>query len=324
MLTHDSLPVFALPIGDPAGIGPEIVAAALSRLEVRAAARIVAIGPPGLRPAGVPLIEDMEEFQQHPVAWLGTEGPESVVMGRASAVCGRAALEALRLGHELAVARCVDALVTGPISKEAFHLAGERVEGQTQLLARWCGVERFGMLAVAGGLKVLLLSRHLPLAEAIAGITRAGVLDHLRLLDETLRSLGIAEPRLALPGLNPHAGEAGLLGSEEAEILEPALRVAREEGLNVAGPISPDVVFRDAHEGKYDGVLALYHDQAFLPVKLLAGHGGCTLLAGLPYLRTSPVHGTAFDIAGRGEASCENLVATLRWTAERCRVRAGV
>jgi 4-hydroxythreonine-4-phosphate dehydrogenase len=178
------------------------------------------------------------------------------------------------------------------------------------------------MLAMTESLRVLLLSRHLPLREAIAGLTRAAVLDHLYLLDETLRDLGVEAPRLALPGLNPHAGEAGLLGSEEQEILEPALALAREAGLDVVGPVSPDVVFRDANEGKYDGVLALYHDQAFIPIKLLAGSAGCTLAAGLPYLRMSPVHGTAFDIAGKGVASCENMLSTIRSAAALCASRA--
>ena len=323
MSADNDLPLLALPIGDPAGIGPEVVSAALSRLEVRVAAKVLAIGPASLRPENVPLVDEASEAEGLPAAWLATEEPESWTMGAVSADCGRAALSALRAGHELALSGLADGLVTGPISKQAFHLAGERVEGQTQLLARWCGVERYGMLAMTESLRVLLLSRHLPLRDAISALTRAGVLDHLHLLHETLRDLGVEAPRLALPGLNPHAGEAGLLGSEEREILEPALSMAREAGLDVTGPVSPDVVFRDANEGKYDGVLALYHDQAFLPIKLLAGSAGCTLAAGLPYLRMSPVHGTAFDIAGKGVASCENMLSTIRSAAALCASRSG-
>ncbi len=322
MSVREYFPTLALPVGDPAGIGPEVVCAALSRIEVRIAARVLAIGPLSLRPESIPQVFEVSEALDLPTAWLATEAPVSWKMGVASAACGRAALAALRMGHELALSGTVDGLVTGPVSKQAFHLAGEQVEGQTQLLARWCGVERHGMLAITEGLRVLLLSRHLPLREAIASLTRVGVLDHLHLLDETLRGLGVDAPRLALPGLNPHAGEAGLLGTEEREILEPALAIARERGLDVTGPISPDVVFRDANDGKYDGVLALYHDQAFLPVKLLGGADGCTLAAGLPYLRMSPIHGTAFDIAGQGVASCENLLSTLRRAAALCAERA--
>lgn len=323
MSAREHFPTLAVPVGDPAGIGPEVVTEALSRLEVRAVAKILAIGPDSLRPDSVPLVIDPEEAGDHPSAWLATEGPGEWSMGEASAACGSAALAALRAGHELALSGVVDALVTGPVSKEAFHLAGEQVEGQTELLARWCEVERCGMLAITGELRVLLLSRHLPLRDAIANITRAGVLDHLHLLNTTLIDLGIESPRLALPGLNPHAGEAGLLGQEEQELLQPAVAVAREHGLDVSGPISPDVVFRDAAAGKYDGVLALYHDQAFLPIKILGETEGCTLAAGLPYLRMSPVHGTAFDIAGKGLASCENLVATIRSAAALCTDRVG-
>jgi 4-hydroxythreonine-4-phosphate dehydrogenase len=210
----------------------------------------------------------------------------------------------------------VDALVTGPVSKEALHLAGERVEGQTELLGRWCGVTRFEMLAVAGGLRVLLLTRHMPLVEAIARVTTAGALDHLRLLDEGLRGLGIDRPRLALAGLNPHAGENGLLGREDDAILRPAVHAARAEGLQVDGPVSPDAVFLLASRGRYDGVLALYHDQAFIPIKLLSEDGGVTVILGLPYVRVSPVHGTAFDLAGTGRASPANLVAAIRRAAD--------
>lgn len=324
MSARDHFPTLAVPVGDPAGIGPEVVTAAMSRMEVRAATKILAIGPSSLRPDSVPLVLDPEEAGRQPSAWLATEGPDEWSMGESSAACGAAAIAALRAGHELALTGAVDGLVTGPVSKEAFHLAGEQVEGQTELLMRWCGVERCGMLAMTGELRVLLLSRHLPLRDAIANITRAGVLDHLHLLDTTLRELGIESPRLALPGLNPHAGEAGLLGEEERELLQPAAAVARERGLDVSGPISPDVVFRDAARGKYDGVLALYHDQAFLPIKILGEREGCTLAAGLPYLRMSPVHGTAFDIAGAGVASCDNLVATIRSAAALCADRVGV
>ena len=323
MKAREQFPTLAVPVGDPAGIGPEVVTAALTKIEVRAAARILAIGPGSLRPESVPLVVDPEEAGRHPSAWLATEGPEEWNMGEASAACGSAALAALRAGHELALAGIVEGMVPGPVSKEAFHLAGEQVEGQTELLARWCEVERCGMLAMSGDLRVLLLSRHLPLREAIASITRTGVLDHLHLLDSTLRELGVESPRLAIPGLNPHAGEAGLLGEEERDLLEPAAAVAREHGLDVAGPISPDVVFRDAAAGKYDGVLALYHDQAFLPIKILGATQGHTLAAGLPYLRMSPIHGTAFDIAGKGVASCENLVSTIRCAAELCADRVG-
>jgi 4-hydroxythreonine-4-phosphate dehydrogenase len=181
-------------------------------------------------------------------------------------------------------------------------------------------VTRFEMLAIAGKLRVLLLTRHMPLRRAIESITTARVLDHLKLLDESLRRFGFVRPRLALAGLNPHAGEGGVLGSEDGELLAPAVAEARAAGIEVSGPHPPDTVFLQASRGAFDGVLALYHDQAFIPVKLLSGDGGVTVIAGLPYLRVSPVHGTAFDIAGQGKASAENLIAALLQAAEWARV----
>jgi 4-hydroxythreonine-4-phosphate dehydrogenase len=240
-------------------------------------------------------------------------------MGRVQRECGEAALAALRIGHELAATRVVGALVTAPVSKQALHLAGEAVEGQTELLGRWCGVTRFEMLAIAGRLRVMLLTRHMPLRRALDSITTARVCDHLRLFDESLRRFGFTRPRLALAGLNPHAGEGGVLGSEDGELLAPAVEAARAAGIEVSGPHPPDTVFLQASKGAFDGVLALYHDQAFIPVKLLSGDSGLTVIAGLPYLRVSPVHGTAFDIAGQGKASAENLIAALLQAAEWAR-----
>lgn len=316
----DTLPLLALTVGDPAGIGPEIVAAALQRPEWREAARFVAIGPAACRPEG---LDDWQPGSSSARSWLEVPGPSSWCMGEVQAECGQAALAALRAGVDLAASGTAEALVTAPVNKEALHLAGEQVEGQTELLARWAGVTDYEMVAVAGSVRVMLLTRHMPLREAIARIDGDLVLHHLRLFDRTLRGLGVEQPRLALAGLNPHAGEGGVLGDEEGKLLEPAVRLAREEGLLVSGPVSPDTVFLQAREGQHDGVLALYHDQAFIPLKLLSGDRGLTFIAGLPYLRVSPVHGTAFDIAGQGRASAENLVQAGLQAAAWARLRRG-
>ena len=310
----DPRPCVALTLGDPAGIGPEIALGALEDGRVRARARLALIGPARLAPRGLTRVARdgvAAALEREDRVWVETWAPERWELGRAQPGCGRAALEALRAGHDLAFAREVDALVTAPVSKEALHQAGERVEGQTELLARWAGVERYEMMAVAGELRVMLLSRHVPLRAAIELVTTERVLDKLELFDASLRRFGIARPRLALAGLNPHAGEGGLLGAEEGERLVPAVELARSRGIDVAGPLPPDSVFLRASRGAFDGVLALYHDQAFVPLKLLSQDGGVTVIAGLPYLRVSPVHGTAFDIAGKGIASRENLVAAL-------------
>jgi 4-hydroxythreonine-4-phosphate dehydrogenase len=316
-----SKPVLAVTVGDPAGIGPEIVRAALADRAARAEAHLVAVGPGSLRPADVPLVERSQVRETRGVAWLDSGGPARWEMGRVQAVCGRAAIDALHAGHELALAGDVDALVNAPVSKEALHAAGEPVEGQSELLGRWCGVERFEMVAVAHKLRVMLLTRHMPLRSALQLVSEERVLERLRLFDEALRQWGVARPGIALAGLNPHAGERGLLGREELEILEPAVARARGEGLDVRGPVSPDAVFLAGLRGQHDGVLALYHDQAFIPIKLASPGKALTVLAGLPYVRVSPAHGTAFDIAGKGRASPENLIAALvqaaAWAAAR-------
>jgi 4-hydroxythreonine-4-phosphate dehydrogenase len=307
----DDRPRLAVTVGDPAGIGPEVVLAALADARVRAAARLVVIGPRALRPAGVSMLQRADVARAPDTAWLESAGPERWELGRVQPECGAAALAALRAGHELALSGAVDGLVTAPVSKAALHAAGEVCEGQTELLGRWSGVERYEMVAVAGNLRVMLLTRHMPLRAALDLITVERVLAHLQLFDETLRGLGFARPRLALAGLNPHAGEGGLLGREDGLLLAPAVEAARAAGLDVSGPHSPDAVFLAAREGRHDGVLALYHDQAFIPVKLVADGEGLTWIAGLPYLRVSPAHGTAFDIAGSGRASPRNLIAAL-------------
>ena len=312
-------PLLALTVGDPAGIGPEIVARALADARVTRAARLLVIGPRFLRD------ELMTAAGGHrDVGWLDADGDEPLErpeLGRAQLAGGRAALCALRRGHELAIAGDVDGLVTAPVCKEALHMAGEPVEGQTELLSRWAGASDCQMLAIAGALRVLIATRHMALTAAIASLTPELIAARLRLLDAGLRELGFTAPRLALAGLNPHASEGGLFGDEEARILEPALAMVRAEGLDVTGPEPPDTVFVRAAAGRFDAVLALYHDQGFIPVKLAAPDTGITLLLGMPYLRISAAHGTAFDIAGKGRANPENQIAALLHGADFARAR---
>jgi len=307
-----SLPLLAVTLGDPAGIGPEVTLAALADPLVRSSSRALVIGPASLRPPSIPACAaGVDPRAIEGQAWLESYAPPRYAIGKPQAECGRAALAALRAGVDLALAGRVDALVTAPVSKEALHLAGEKVEGQTELLGRWSGVVDHQMVAIAGNLRVMLLSRHLALRAALDLITPARVLRHLELLHATLQSLGFEHPRLALAGINPHAGEGGILGREELELLAPALEEARARGIDVQGPLSPDTVFLSALRGAFDGVLANFHDQAFIATKLAAPDTGLTLIAGLPFLRISPAHGTAFDIAGKGIARSENMKAAL-------------
>ncbi len=321
-----SLPRIALTLGDPAGIGPEIVRAALVDSRVQAAVELVVLGPRELRMEGCQVVGSGEELALVPsdssrALWMdSSEGKLGAFeLGFAQETCGRAALDALRLGADLGLSGAVDALVTAPVCKEALHLAGEKVEGQTQLLSRWAGAESCQMMALAGDMRVLIATRHMPLKAALESLTPELVLERLLLLNESLQAFGFPAPRLALAGINPHAGEGGLFGDEETLILEPALVRARAMGLDVTGPEPPDTVFVRAQSGVFDAVLALYHDQGFIPVKLAAPTTGLTVLLGMPYLRVSPAHGTAFDIAGRGTASPENLITALLQAAQWCR-----
>lgn len=308
----------AVTMGDPAGIGPEIALRAARAGGVREAARVLLIGPEQLRPDDV---ARFEEGEQQGIAWRSSPVQGAWTLGSASAAGGHAALGALRVGHELALAGRVEALVTAPVSKEALHLAGERVEGQTELLGRWCGAGDPQMIAVVGELRVMLLTRHVALREALAAVTRERVGAQLLAASRALEELGLARPRIALAGLNPHASEGGLFGDEEARVLEPALADARAAGVDASGPYPPDSIFLRASKGEFDGVLALYHDQAFIPVKLIGEGRALTVLAGLPYLRVSPAHGVAFDLAGSGRARADDLIEALlqaaRWALAR-------
>lgn len=290
-------PLLALSVGDPSGIGPEI--APLAVAAVRDEARVVVVGHGAVRPDWIPEVADAASLGPEGIGWIDSGGPARWELGKVQASCGAAALSALRRGHELALAGEVDALVTGPVNKAAMHAAGEEVEGQTELLSRWSGSERYEMMGFAGRLRVMLATRHVSLRAALDRLTTEHVLDRLLFLGSALRSIGLVDPLVAVAGLNPHAGEGGLFGREEIEVLTPAIEQARAAGMKVEGPVAPDSVFVRGLRGEFGAVLALYHDQAFIPLKLAGADSGVTFIPGLPYRRFSPMHGTAFDIVGK-------------------------
>ena len=275
-------PRIALTTGDPAGIGPEIVAKAAED------PRVTAVCEPVIYGAGPPF-----------------EG----VVGVPSAASGRAAYDTLVGAVEDAVSGRVDAITTAPVSKLAFAMAGLPWKGHTELLAHLTGSPRVAMMFWSEPLKVVLATIHIPLGAVPAALTRE-VLDGI--IDLTARELprfgGPAVPALAMAGLNPHAGEEGVLGSEEVTTVRPALEAARARGINIEGPFPGDTVFLRASRGEFDAVIACYHDQGLIPVKLLAFGQSVNVTLGLPIVRTSVDHGTAFDIAGRGVADAESLV----------------
>ena len=214
------------------------------------------------------------------------------------------------------MAGAIEAIVSAPLNKEAMRLAGHAYEGQTEILGELTGATRYGMILLLGTLRVMMLTTHMALRKACDAVTREKVLEMIELADQTLRTFGISKPRIGVAGLNPHAGEGGLFGSEEVNGSPPAVQDARKKGIAAVGPVPADVVFVKAKEGEYDLVLAMYHDQANMAAKLLGFGDVTTVLAGLPIIRTSVGHGTAFDIAGKNVAKEGNFIRAITAAAE--------
>ncbi len=321
----DSRPILAITLGDPAGIGPEVVLKALGHGEVFAACRPLVVGDRGVleRAAGWvdmrPRFEGMVEigsgrYEEGTVPLLDLANVElaDVPVGEVSAGAGRAAVEYVMRACDLAMAGQAAAVVTAPLNKEAMHRAGFLYPGHTELLAERTGAERVSMLLVGPTLRVVHVSTHVSLEEAIRRVRPARVLEVIELAQRSCRMLGIEAPRIGVAGLNPHASENGLFGVQEAEQIQPAIETARARGWTVSDPQPPDTVFLRATRGEFDIIVAMYHDQGHIPMKLLAFDSGVNVSIGLPILRTSVDHGTAFDIAGTGQASEESMLAAIR------------
>ncbi len=321
-----TLPLIAITLGDPAGIGPEIIVKALRRAEVYARCRPLVVGDARIlrRAAGWVDAGDLAfDAVAQPAAgrfapgWitlldLGNADPTQIDAGRLSAAGGRAAVEYVFCACDLALAGAVDAVVTAPLNKEAIHLAGfTQYAGHTELLAERTGAGRVSMLLTGPRLRVVHVSTHVSLAEAIRRVTAERVGQVIELAQRSCLALGVAQPRIAVAGLNPHASENGLFGHEEEREIWPAICAARDRGLNVTGPLPPDTVFLRALKGEFDIVVAMYHDQGHIPMKVLSFDSGVNVSVGLPIIRTSVDHGTAFDIAGSGKASEESLLAAI-------------
>jgi 4-hydroxythreonine-4-phosphate dehydrogenase len=291
-------PVIAITAGDPSGIGPEIAARAARDPRVTDVCDPVLYGP-------------------HTKADIAAF-PAGVV----NAAAGRAAFEALGAAVRDARAGRVGAVVTAPVSKAAFAAAGLPWIGHTDLLAHLCEVPTAAMMFWSEPLRVVLATVHVPLAEVPRQLTEARLLDTLRLTAAAMPDFGVDRPRLAVTGLNPHAGEGGLLGREELDVIAPAIDTACAEGLDVSGPFPADTLFVRAVRGEFDVVVAAYHDQGLVPVKLLAFGRSVNVTLGLPIVRTSVDHGTAFDIARQGVADASSLVEAVRLAARLARARA--
>jgi 4-hydroxythreonine-4-phosphate dehydrogenase len=286
-----ALPKIALTAGDPAGIGPEIVEKAAADPAVRAVCEPIVFASP-------------VDAQIRP--------------GEVSAAAGRAAYDTLVRAVEAAQRGEVDAIATAPINKLAFAQAGLHWKGHTDLLAHLCGIEHVAMMFHSPTLKVVLLTVHVPLSEVSSRLTPELIDRTIALTQEAMSRFGVARARLALAGLNPHAGEGGVIGDEDDRVLAPAVARARALGIDISGPIPGDTVFVRASRGEFDCVIACYHDQGLIPVKLLAFGTAVNVTIGLPIIRTSVDHGTAFDIAGKGVADAGSMIAAVRLAAEMC------
>jgi len=322
-------PIIAVTMGDPAGIGPEIIAKALSRPEVRAVCRPVVIGDAtalerGLKITGVPmtlrLVEDNVGQSAEspncldfmPVARLSQE---DMAFGRPSTAAGNAAYRAIVEAVRLCTEGLAAAMTTAPISKEALNRAGHHYPGHTELIAELTDTDEVVMMLAGDRLRVTLVTIHEPLSAVPGLITRERVLSTIRITHAGVHRHFKANPRLAVLALNPHCGEGGLFGDEEARIIAPAVQAARQEGIDANGPISADTLFHFAARGEYDAVVCMYHDQGLIPLKLLHFDDGVNVTLGLPIIRTSVDHGTAYDLAGTGHASDASLVAAIKMAA---------
>jgi 4-hydroxythreonine-4-phosphate dehydrogenase len=314
-------------MGDPAGIGPEVVLKAVAEEEIRRACIPVIIGDAQLLAhtartldlqSGYDIVRADEAFPEHsePVIYHLGNITGAIEPGIESGAAGKAAGGYIEAAVELCAAGSIDAVATAPINKRALFLGGYSFPGHTEFFAHLTGAEDYAMAFVAGNLRIVLLSTHVPLSEAIRLVERDLIIRRINLTNRELQRWGIEKPRVAVAALNPHGAEGGLFGVEEASEIMPAIDACRRDDINVQGPFSADTVFLRASRGEFDGVIACYHDQAMIPVKCLSFGEAVNVTLGLPFIRTSVDHGTAFDIAGKGLAEHSSMVAAIKLAAE--------
>ncbi len=339
---RDRVPHLAITMGDPAGIGAEIIVKAAARLAPRLAAgelRLLIIGHPGALAAATgdaTPIPQADEAAPFPALALLPAGDERapIPLGKISAEAGRFSYLAVETAVRLAQAGRIDAIVTAPLNKEALNLAGHHFAGHTDMLASLTGKKSSVMLLAHGNMRVSHVTTHVALEKVPALITPERLRRTIDLTQEALLDLGIPRPHIAIAALNPHAGEGGLFGSHDSEIAAPVIAQCNAEGLHITGPVPGDTVFVKLRAGQFDAVVAMYHDQGHIPVKLLGFQidpatgqfqslSGVNITLGLPVIRTSVDHGTAFDIAGRGIANPDSLVEAIDFALQMAATRRG-
>ena len=327
-------PVLGITMGDATGCGPEIIVKSLLEKQFYDISRPVVIGDAKIMERAIKIVGASTQIRK--VTSLGGVGqtfgvidvldmdnlPEDLPFAKVDARAGKAAYEYVAKGVDLAMKNEIDAIVTAPLNKEAMNLGGYHYAGHTEILGDLSGTKDYAMMLVGGPLRVIHVSTHVSMREACNRTKKARVLKVIELADESCKLLGLPEPRVAVAGLNPHAGEGGLFGAEEIEEIIPAVEAAKAMGICVSGPIAPDTVFyRAAIKGHFDIVVCMYHDQGHIPMKVLSFETGVNVTVGLPFIRTSVDHGTAFGKAGKGTADHRSMNESLLLGAKMAQTR---
>ncbi|MEN6412273.1 MAG: 4-hydroxythreonine-4-phosphate dehydrogenase PdxA [Veillonellales bacterium] len=327
-------PILGITMGDAAGIGPEIIVKALAERKIYDIARPVVFGDKKIIQRAVKIIGADLKCQAVQAPSLAGKAygtidivdlanlPADLPFAQVDARAGKAAYEYIEKAADYALKQEIQAIVTAPLNKEALNLGGNHYPGHTEILAALSGQKDYSMMLVSGPLKVIHVTTHVPLRKACDLIKKARVLRVIKLADEALKMMGIENPRIAAAGLNPHSGEHGLFGDEEELEITPAVDAAKAIGINVTGPVPPDTVFYQAAIKKeFDIVVVMYHDQGHIPIKVLGFETGVNVTVGLPFIRTSVDHGTAFAIAGKGIADSRSMTESLLLGAQMAKVK---
>ncbi|MCC6175785.1 MAG: 4-hydroxythreonine-4-phosphate dehydrogenase PdxA [Chloroflexi bacterium] len=335
-MSVQELPILGITMGDAAGVGPEVIAMALGRAEVRARARSVVLGDASVMEEAAKIVGSTLPVRaidsidgaalDDDAIWVldFTNRPaRTLTRGQVEPANGKAAFEYIERAVRLALDNTIDAIVTAPLNKESLNLAGFPYPGHTEALARLCGVsdDDITMLLASPRLRVSHVSTHCSMLQAVAAVTTDRVTRVARLTAEAVAPLVTRPPKIALAGINPHAGEHGLFGNEDEREIRPAAAQLQAQGIDAYGPVPPDSVFLRALNGDFDAVVAMYHDQGHIPSKLTGFHDTVNITLGLPIIRTSVDHGTAFDIAGTGRANPDNMAVAIDLAAGMGRAR---
>ncbi len=334
MASSSIRPIVGITMGDAAGVGPEVIAKALARKEMYDICKPIVIGDAGVMTRALDIVkvklkvnpvrgvsDGMFKYGTIDVLDLKNIDLGKLQIGKVQAMAGKASLEYIYKAVNLALKGDIHAIATVSINKGAIHLAGSKHPGHTEILAELTDTKDFTMMLAAENLRVFHVTIHEPLRRAVDLIKKDNVLDTIKLAQNALKSMGIEKPKIAVAGLNPHASDGGIFGDEEAKEIEPAVQAAKDLGINAVGPIPPDTVFLRAYRGEFDGVVAMYHDQGHIPLKLVGFKSGINVTIGLPIIRTSVDHGTAFDIAGKGIADPTSLTESIKMAATMARVK---